>query len=177
LGQPVYQQIYVEFEQELPEIPEYLTNHIETLVSQAPSILQMRFDIYRRREDLNRHLNIYRERGVRPPRECDECDDLHEAYDRVTLVRNIATRAMGAELRTAYSNLEQLQAQETAARLALVQAEENLQTAQTNFDLGRVTQFEIDTAVFAIFSAQQAVERILNLQWGLALGLDNPVLL
>jgi len=177
LGQHADVLIYVKFERELPELPEDLTNHIEALTAQAPNIRQMQFNVYRRSEDLERHLAAYRQRGERPPRDCETCEALQEAYDRAVLEQNIAIRGMEASLRTAYNNLEQLQTQEAAARLALAQAEENLQTAQTNLDLGRVTQFDIDIAEFAIFSAQQTIERILYMQWGMVLGLKNPVLL
>jgi len=177
LGKSADMEIYVEFERELPEIPEDITSHIEALAAQAPNIRQMQFNVYRRSEDLARHLDIYRQRGIRPPRDCETCEELHEALDRVNLERGIVIRAMETALRSAYSNLEQLQTQENAARVALAQAEENLQTAIINFDLGRVTQFEITLAELEIFYAQQAIERILNQQWGLVLGLGNPVLL
>ena len=177
LGQPVYQQTYVELERELPEIPGNLTNHIESTVLQAPSIRQMRFDIYRRREDMAQHRAVYRYLGVSPRRNCETCQALQSAYDIAVLQQTTAIRAMDTALRAAYNNLEQLQNQESAARLALGQAEEALQIAQTNFELGRVTQFEIDSALFSIFSAQQAIERILNQQWVMMLVLENPALL
>ena len=177
LGQPVYQQTYVEFERQLPDIPANLTSYIDALIRQAPSIRQMRFDIYRRREELTRHRDFYREREISPRRDCETCLALRNAYDLILLENDVALRAMGTALRAAFSSLEQLQNQESVARLNLSQAEEALQTAQTNFELGIVTQFEIDQAMFSIFSARQAIERILNLQWGLALSLANPVLL
>jgi len=177
LGQPSHQQTYVEFERELPEIPENLISHIPALVAQAPTIRQMQFNVYRRQEERERHLRIYRDRGERPRRDCEICEALQFAYDIVSLEQSTAMRAMETALRTAHSNLEQMHTQEAAARLRLTQAEESLQTAETNLDLGRVTQFDVDMALYAIFNAEQAIERILNLQWGMVLLLGNPVLL
>jgi len=177
LGLPAYSQTYVEFERGLPEIPENLTEYIETLVMQAPTIRQIQFDVYRHREALTRHITSYRERNTRPRRDCDECEALQNAYEQIVLERDIAIRNMETTLRTAYSNLEQLLNQEISARQNLARAEDSLQTVKTNFELGRTTQFEIDNAQFLIFSAQQAVERILYQQWAMVIALENPVLL
>jgi len=178
LGQPSYQETYIEWERELPEIPENLSNHISALVLASQTIRQMQINIYRRNEERAQHIEEYRQRGVpRPRRDCDVCEALDWAVDMAVLERTTTKRSMETALRIAFSNLEQLQTEEELARLTLAQAEESLQAAKTNFELGRVTQFEIDRWMFAVFSAEQSIEGILNQQWAAMLALDNPVIL
>ena len=174
LGQPSYQWTYVEFERELPEIPEGLPRHIERLVPTAPTIRQLQINVVRRRGYVTRHIN---DCHFVSRRNCEVYAPLREAYDRARLERDIAIRQMETALRTAYSNLEQLFNREAAARVNLDQAIVRLETAYTNLELGRVTQFDVDRAYFDIFSAELAIERILNEQWVLAFLLENPVLL
>ena len=174
LGQPPYQQTYIEFERELPEIPEDLTRHIEQLAPNAPTIHQMQINVVRRWDDVTRHRANC---TYTPRRNCEIYIPLREAYDRARLDRDLAIRQIETALRTAYSNLEQLLNRETAALVTLDQAIDRLETAQTNLELGRVTRFDVENALFEVFSAELAIERILNEQWVLAFMLAYPVLL
>ena len=174
LGQPPYQWTYVEFERELPEIPEGLSRHIERLVPTAPTIRQLQIDVARRQDDRARHR---RECHFESRRNCEAYIALREAYDRARLDRDIAIRLMETALRTAYSNLEQLFNREATALVNLDQAMARLETAYTNLELGRVTQFDVDSAYVDVFIAELEIERILNEQWVLAFLLAHPVLL
>ena len=172
LNQPPYQQTYVEFELELPEIPTNLSAHITNLAPKAPTILQLQMDIDRARYHYNRHRRICH---IRPRRDCDEHVARGEAYARANLESDIAIRAIETALRAAYRNLEQLQDQ--AAPASLYQLQENLDIARVNLRQGRVTQFEVDNARFELSIAELEVEKILYQQWVLAFLLENPVLL
>ena len=174
LGQPPYQWTYVEFERELPEIPEGLSRHIESIVPTTPTIRQLQININRRQSDRSRHRA---ECTHMSRRNCEQYIALREIYDRAHLDRDIAIRQMETALRTAYSNLEQLFNRQAAAQVNLDLAIGRLETAYTNLELGRVTQFDVTQAYFDVFSAELEIEMILNEQWVLGLLLAYPVLL
>jgi len=174
LGQPPYQLTVVEFERTQPELPEDLTHHISQTVRQAPSIRQMQINTDRYDDEVTIHMDRC---NYAPRRDCEAYIVLREAYERVALDQRLAERAMEAALRTAYNELLQLQIQEEAARLALTHAIEDYEIARINHNFGRVTRFDIEIALNAVFIEAQAIERILYRQWLLEFILTNPVLL
>jgi len=176
LDLPPYQYVIIEFERYLPEMPENLSPLITQAVSQAPTSRRMQFDVLRARESLALHRERCTYRGRRR-NVCDTCDTLIDRYDRAVIDRNIEIRRMETALRAAYNRLEQLQTQEAAAILALEQGQDALEIIKTNLDLGRATQFDVDSAIVARHVMEQAIERILYQQWVLVLSLANPELL
>lgn len=76
-----------------------------------------------------------------------------------------------------YTGFITLVAQYEAIHMETERALENLEVAQTNYELGFVTQFEIEQVYLAVYSAQHEKESILNQKWILAFRLEHPSLL
>ena len=174
LGQPPYQETVVEFERVLPEIPDNLQHHISTIAPNTPASRQIHINVLRRRDDITQHVDQCR---YTSRRNCETYIALRTAHERVRLDHAIAIRQTETALRTAYSSLEQLFNREAAALVNLDQAVTRLETAHTNFELGRVTRLDVDRAYFDVLSAAMDVERVLYEQWLLGLLLRYPGLL
>jgi outer membrane protein TolC len=167
LGQPLAQHTIIEFERELPEIPEDLDAHINEIIPQTPSIRLLQMDVDREYEAMRAYRGTDRETRAA----------LREAYERATQRRNQSMLTMEAALRRAYNDLLNLQTQKESQLLQVYRAQQALETAETNLALGRVTRHEITQAQLAIFQAEQAIESTLNQKWTLAFRLQNPTLL
>jgi len=204
LGQPLTQNTVIEFERELHEVPEDLTEYIEKMISETNAIRGLELEIERATDARwvnsgNRTNTVIserdRQRALNPNRVTqdlwrteltDEDEEiqkirtriaLQEAVERAETNHEQTIRQMEATLLRAYSELEALHAQYEAKHQDHARALENLEVALTNFGLGLITQFEIEQARAAVFSAELEKEGILNQKWALSFRLENPALL
>jgi outer membrane protein TolC len=170
LGQPGSQSTLVVFEITLPEPPESLNRHITQSVAQSPSIRQSQISVARARADLqffetqlrtNQHYHFLspttEERATRI--------SLEEAYTRAVNSHNQEVTTMETALRQAFNDLENLATRKESQTIELENARQNLENIQTNFSLGRATQFDVKQAEFAILTATQNIERTVMQQW------------
>jgi len=176
LGLAACQYVIIEFERILPEIPEDLAYYITQKVLQTPTARRMQITVNRYQEELAWHqYNCIYSRRRR--NECETCETLTESHKRAVIDRDLEIRRMEVALRITYNRLEQLQTGEMAARLALELGLYNLEMVKTNYDLGRVTQLDVDRAAMSLAVLEQTIERNLYQQWLLKITINNPELL
>jgi len=102
---------------------------------------------------------------------------LQDAVDRARTGLEQAERSTAAAMHRAHTNFTSLVAQEAALQRDLTQAQANLNATIINFELGYVTQFDIDRIALTILVIQQDIERVLNDMWIQVFVLENPSLL
>ena len=184
LGQPLSQSTAVELYLDFPEIPEDLDAHITALVLQTPPIRQYLLAIEGARANLR--LHITRANRIADSRTLSEDERgqereartaLQEVYNRAIAERNQAIATMEAAMRRAYNEFENLVAQQLSNYLELAHTQALLETALTNLELGRITQFQAEQAGMAVLRAEQSIERTINQKWMLAFRLEHPSLL
>ncbi|MCL2456625.1 MAG: TolC family protein [Defluviitaleaceae bacterium] len=193
LGLPIETEILIEYEREVPEIPEDFDKHIADAVENSPSIRQLQFDIdfarAQRRANTGNDADIQISAAQRTrafgPHADSENDDvkkireraaLQEAVERAITAREQAKRTLSTMLRQNYDNLNALHAQEEILLGALEQAQSALAAAEANFTAGRVTQFDVEQTKLAVANAARAVESLTNRKWILGFEIENPVL-
>jgi hypothetical protein len=194
LGLPLDKEVVIEFEREIPEIPEFLDAHIARVIHGAPTIRQLQLDIdfarAQRRAVTENDLDIVitpsqhtRAFGPNADSECEDVIEirervaLQEAVERAVTAREQAMRAMDSAIRKAYDDLNALVVQEEAQIRNVEHASAALIVADTNLLVGRITQFDVDQAVVAVMTAEQGLKSIKNRKWILGFQLENPILL
>jgi len=190
LHQPLNQHTVIEFERDLPEIPDNITRHITQTATTTQIVRQLRLQVetarYARRTfDENRERERRANQNAGRPGETETVrrnndrtrDALLESYNLATTTLAQATQSLQAAMHNAYNELERLHTQKEIQTIALSTATTLLETALTNFELGRATAHEVEQARLNVFIAEQAMETTLNQKWLLAFLLEHPVLL
>ncbi|MCL1987875.1 MAG: TolC family protein [Firmicutes bacterium] len=85
-------------------------------------------------------------------------------------------RAVETAIRNQYNNLTMLQNSNVSLEIDLQRANERLNTANLNFQVGRATQFEIEGIELEIFRIETAIQRNLNNFWNAQFMLENAFL-
>jgi len=166
LGQPLSQETIIEFEHALPEIPEDLNEHIAEILPLFPNIIRFQHDVDRTGAARRAYRGSNRETR----------NTLQAAYDRAQLELNQAKMDLETSIRRSFNNLEtQLRRKENLYR-ALELAVESVILERSNMLSGRATQFDIDTALLAVFNAELDIQRAYNALWVQAFIFDNPIL-
>ena len=192
INQPFDQNTVIDFELYVPEMPEDLNAHIEELIRQSPSILQLHNASLSARAERraftghNRDITISesdRRRAMEAAVNNERVIDirtriaLQEAVERSDIAYDQAVRSMEFALRQAFNELAALNLQLETAYRELALAESTLNISLASLSVGRITQFEADQAELAVASARQNIESIYSQLWILAFGLRNPEVL
>ncbi|MCL2016579.1 MAG: TolC family protein [Defluviitaleaceae bacterium] len=90
---------------------------------------------------------------------------------------NTTLRAVETAIRNQYNNLTMLLNSNESLGIDLLRANERLNSANLNFQVGRATQFEIDGINLEIFRIETAIQRNLNNFWNAQFMLENAFLL
>jgi outer membrane protein TolC len=183
MQQPLYQETTVTFEIELTGLPEDLDKYIQTAITRSPGIAQLQITVDSRADEMDVFAQTHRDRGARERSGAwnlsdddlqESWDSLVRAHERAVRERGEAVRAMESTLRAAYNGIVQMQNQETAARLDLEWAEAELETAQRQLALGRVTAFDVNNASFTVFNRELSLQNIHLQIWLAEFSLANP---
>jgi hypothetical protein len=206
MGQPLLQETIIEFERDEFELPEDFEEHIKTILPELHSIKMSQFELDRALDarwvytghqnainvsiqDRQRALDPNRVRRNRdlwstePTSEDEEIDKirnriaLQEAVERATASHQQTLRTAEATLLKGFSDYVNLLAKHESLLLDIELAQDELEIAITNFDLGRVTKFEIAQAEMNLFRLESELEGVLTQKWLLAFKLENPALL
>jgi len=169
LHQPLNREIEITFETGSSDLPEDLERYISAAVPQAPSIRQLQINIDRRRDERELYSATHGDDARQ-----ETLTALTGAHNRAVRERDNAVCAMEAAIRASYNGIIQLRAQKDAAVSELERAMHEWETAQRQFQLGRVTQFEVDNARFVILSRELALQNITYQLWLAEFSLFNP---
>jgi hypothetical protein len=99
---------------------------------------------------------------------------LQDAVDRAVIGREQAMRSMEATIYRGLADLDELFDMETSLQRDLTQAQSALTIATANFDLGRITQLDVDAARLAVSAIEQRIDAVCNSVWILVFMLENP---
>ena len=160
LGQPLTQYTVVTITPYFPEPPEDMQRFINTVIQTTPTTRELNLEVVRTREARRAYTGNDRDKRAL----------LREAYEH-------AETTMEVTMRLRFSELESLISRAEALYLELTQAETRLQVALRNLELGRITQHEVNQALFSIYVIEQDVEAVLKQKWRLTFLIDNPSIL
>ncbi|MCL2356867.1 MAG: hypothetical protein FWC70_06895 [Defluviitaleaceae bacterium] len=205
LGQSLFQDTVINFERVLPEMPEDLEAHIQSMVGGTHAVRMSQFDLDRARgarwvytgnhRDITISANdrarahdpnfrsdrdIWRLELTRDEEQVLEIRDrimLQESAERAAVSHEQTIRATEATILRGYRELETLIAQYENLHSDTYHAMLDLNAALTGYALGQVTALEVEQARMGLFQIESQKESILNQKWVLAFRLENPVLL
>ncbi|MCL2386182.1 MAG: TolC family protein, partial [Defluviitaleaceae bacterium] len=193
LGQSLFQYTVIDFEREIPEMPEDLEAHITAILPTTHAVRLSQLDIDRAIDarwaytgtrgnlsitahDRQRALNTNRRHNHNIWRtyltdEDEEIESirtrirLQESVERAQISHEQTIRSTEASLLRGYTELQTLQSQYEALQVEYARAHELLETVQKNYALGLVTQFEIEQTRVAILRAELDKEGLRNQKW------------
>jgi len=190
LHQPLNQHTVIEFERDLPEIPENIARHITQTATSTQIVRQLQLQVetarYARRtfdetRDRERRANQSAGRAGESEtvrRNNDRTRDaLQESYNLAVATLAQATQSLQTAMHNAYNDVDRLHTQKEIQAIELSTAITLFETVLTNFELGRATAHEVEQARLNVFISEQAMETTLNQKWLLTFMLENPVLL
>jgi outer membrane protein TolC len=166
LGLPFSQQITIEFEHALPEIPEYLDEHIAEMLPLFPNIIRLQHEVDRTGAERRAYRGSNRETR----------NTLQATYDRAQLELSQAKMERETSIRRSFNNLETQLRRKENLYTALELAVEAVALARSNVVSGRATQFDVDTALLAVFNAELDLQRAYNALWIQAFVFAHPLL-
>lgn|GEM_PF-1953768 len=165
LGQPLNQNtvIIIYREQLLPGFDTIIQDYISTAAVYRSTLLEVN-----RTRDARRAVN---------GRPRDEIAPLQEAYDRAVLEHNQVRTELEVRLRNHINDFENLTNQMYALIIEQQQALSQLEVAQQNFELGHVTQHELDIHALSFLRLEHHAETILNQKWLLSFLMAHPAVI
>jgi len=166
LGQPLSQETTIEFEHALPVMPEDLDEHIEEILPLFPNIIRLQHDV---------NITGAARRAYRGSNR-ETRNTLQAAYDRAQLELSQAKMELETSIRRTFNNIETQLRRKENLYTALSLAVEAVALEQSNVLNGRATQFDVDTALLAVFNAELDLQRAYNALWIQAFIFDNPIL-
>ena len=204
LGQPLNQEIIIQLDIGIPQLPANFADQAETMATTVFSVavLEMALDnaedarwayTGNRREiritDADRrraYPTTSRTQGNTINRtEAQEAEilrlrnriELQENVERAEVELSQAIRSVEADIIRAYTEFTGLEAQMEGLNRNLVIARAELETVRINYNLGLTTQIALDEAELSILEIEQSITRLYNQMWQLAFRLENPDLL
>jgi len=192
LGEPLSQATVIEYERDLPELPENLERYFILLTETAPTLRQLELSV--ETSEAARRIVTGNNRDIRVTEQDRRRAEagtgseesirnlrtriaLQDAVDQNTRNLNQGRRAMEAAVLRGLDDLYNLTSRRYVLEENLIRARETLENTQRSLENGRATPFELNRARLDILQIEQELESNLNQQWALIFRLNNPSLL